>query len=237
MKTRTLLAAFVASLSTFSCAGTGLVPDHLSAPARGASVSGTTLHRTVAELPATLSPFAPATSDVQPGEPKSAAGPTPVAVPVPGSSLVRGRSTVTVKAPIDRVRQSVLGFADYADFMPHYSKCKVLGRAPGGGRDVYMEVEALHGAVKMWARVEVPRKPAVVDGVETYETQFLDGNVQEFKAIWRLRPVDDGSTELSLEVFLEPKLPLPSDLINRENLNGSAAGVLAMRARAEQATK
>jgi ribosome-associated toxin RatA of RatAB toxin-antitoxin module len=157
-----------------------------------------------------------------------------VPVPIGGSALVHGKSTVTVAAPIDRVREAVLGFGHYAEFMPHYSNCRVLGRTASGGRDVYMEVEALHGAVHMWARVDVP-KPSIVDGVETYQTKFLDGNVRDFQATWRLKKVDEAKTELSLEVFLHPKIPLPDGLVNDENLDGSANGVHAMRTRAERA--
>ncbi len=160
-------------------------------------------------------------------------------VPVPvggGSALVHGRSTVTVNAPIERVREVMLGFPHYPEFMPHYSNCRVLGRTPTGGRDVYMEVEALHGAVHMWARVDVP-KPSMVDDTETYATRFLEGNVRDFQATWRLKKLDAAKTELSLEVFLHPKIPLPDGLINDENLDGSANGVAAMRTRAEAGAK
>lgn len=174
-------------------------------------------------------------ADVEPADQAlAAAGVSTVPVPIAGSDLVRGRSTVTVKAPIERVRDAVLGFSKYPEFMPHYSSCKLLGRTPAGARDVYMEISALHGALRMWARVEVP-KPVVTDGVETYETKFVDGNVRDFKAIWRLKKIDETSTELSLEVFLHPKIPMPTKLINDENVSGSAKGVAAMRARAESA--
>jgi ribosome-associated toxin RatA of RatAB toxin-antitoxin module len=178
------------------------------------------------------------TEDVDKAEedPDQPPGVETVPVPVDGTSLVRGRSTVTVNAPIEKVREGILGFARYPEFMPHYSNCRVLGRTPTGGRDVYMEVEALHGAVHMWARIDVP-KPAVADGLETYDTKFLDGNVRDFKAIWRLRKVDDAKTQLSLEVFLNPKIPLPDGLINGENLSGSAKGVAAMRSRIEAAAR
>lgn len=157
-----------------------------------------------------------------------------VAVPIGGSKLVRGRSTVTVAAPIDRVRAQILAFSRYPEFMPHYSACRVIGRSPSGGRDVYMQVEALHGAMQMWARLDV-KKPAQIDGREVIETSFLDGNVKELSARWAMKRIDDGNTELMLEVFLEPRLPLPVSLLNSENLDGSANGVFAMKMRSEGA--
>lgn len=157
-------------------------------------------------------------------------------LPIAGTPLVRGRSTVMVAAPIEKVRAAVLGFSHYAEFMPHYRNAKLLGRTASGGRDVYMEIEALHGAVTMWAEVEVP-KPTMEGDVETYATRFLKGNVKDFQAIWRMRKVDDAHTELSLEVFLQPSITLPADLQNEENVDGSAKGVLAMRERAEKGAK
>ncbi len=71
-----------------------------------------------------------------------------------------------------------------------------------------MEIEALHGAVRLWVEIEIPR-PTIAEGVETYESRFVKGNVKDFQATWRLRRIDDAATELSLEVFLEPQLLCP----------------------------
>ena len=38
-------------------------------------------------------------------------------------------------------------------------------------------------------------------------------------------------------MFLDPGMPLPTGLIDKENLGGSSDGVAAMRAHAEQAKK
>ncbi|WP_438029306.1 type II toxin-antitoxin system RatA family toxin [Sorangium sp. So ce233] len=161
------------------------------------------------------------------------AGIKSVAVPIGSTGFARGRSTAVVKAPIERVRAAVLSFERYPEFMPHYKKCRVLGRTPSGGWDVYMEVSALNGAITMWARLEI-QKPAPVDGVETYSSRFVSGNVQDLQATWQLEKIDDQTTRLSLEVFLRPKLPLPKSLLNSENLDGSARAVAAIRARIEQ---
>jgi ribosome-associated toxin RatA of RatAB toxin-antitoxin module len=173
-----------------------------------------------------------AATDAEPSSPASDDAKA-VAIPIEGTDLIRGRSTVKVSRPIEKVREQVFAFAQYPDFMPHYKKAKVLGRAPSGGRDVYMEIEALNGAVSFWTRVDIPRAPVIVDGTEVYEAKYLDGNVKDFKATWRIKKLDDATTELSLEVFLQPKLPLPTSILNGENLKGAASGVGAMRARIE----
>jgi hypothetical protein len=96
-----------------------------------------------------------------------------------------------------------------------------------------MEVSALHGAVTLWARIEI-EKPTVVDGAEIYRSRFISGNVRDLQAIWRIEKIDADKTRLSLEVFLRPKMPLPKRLINAENLEGSARAIAAIRARVEQ---
>lgn len=154
-------------------------------------------------------------------------------VPIGSTGFSRGRSTVIVKAPIERVRAAVLSFGRYPEFMPHYKQCRLLGRTRTGGWDLYMEVSALHGAVTLWARVEI-QKPTVADGVETYTSRFISGNVRDLQATWRLEKIDADKTRLSLEVFLRPKMPLPKRLINAENLEGSARAIAAIRARVEQ---
>ena len=53
------------------------------------------------------------------------------------------------------------------------------------------------------------------DGVEVHESRFVKGNVRELKAIWRLKKLDEATTELSLEVFLDPSIPLPTGLHHR----------------------
>ncbi|XXY48194.1 SRPBCC family protein [Sorangium sp. So ce269] len=162
------------------------------------------------------------------------AGVTSIAVPIGSTGFSRGRSTAVVKAPIDRVRATVLSFDRYPEFMPHYKKCRLLGRTPSGGWDVYMEVSALQGAVTMWARVEM-QKSVLADGGETYSSRFVSGNVQDLQATWRLEKIDAQTTRLSLDVFLRPKLPLPKSLLNTENLEGSARAIAAIRTRIEQA--
>ncbi|MCA9624027.1 MAG: SRPBCC family protein [Myxococcales bacterium] len=152
--------------------------------------------------------------------------PAQEAIPHRGE-LVRGRATVEVNAPFDVVREAVLDFDDYADFMPHYKSARTLGRKPDGSREVYMKWAALHGAIKLWARLELKMKK---DGeAEIWESSFVDGNVKEAYATWRIEPLEGGKTKLTLEAFLEPRLPVPTSLLNEENVSAAAKGVTAMR--------
>jgi ribosome-associated toxin RatA of RatAB toxin-antitoxin module len=228
LRTTPSRALLVLVLASVGCAGSGVSQGASPSETAPKPEQRTLSQRAVDQLPA-------AAKDALADDPVPTTTPevTAVSVPIEGSELVRGRSTVIVAAPIAKVREAVLDFAHYPEFMPHYSAAKVLGRTPSGAREIYMEITALHGAVKMWAKVEMP-KPATVDGVEVHETKFLEGNVKDFAAMWRLRKIDDAKTELSLEVFLNPKIPLPNELINDENVSGSTKGVLAMRTHAEK---
>ena len=220
-RSRAALWTSLAVLASAGCAAGAVAP-----PAAPPTAKATTDTAPSASASATI--VAPAA----PPPPLIGDGPQTDSIPVEGTDFVRGRTAVKVRAPIARVRESVLDFAHYAEFMPHYRNAKLLGRTATGARDVYMEIEALHGAVMMWAEVEFP-KPTIAEGVETHESHFVKGNVDELKAIWRLRKLDEGTTELSLEIFLQPSIPMPTSLMNSENVSGSLKGVIAMRARIE----
>jgi hypothetical protein len=185
-------------------------------------------------VPASASADSPAGSKVSAaasGAP--AVDPVAEAVPIEGTDLVRGRAKIVVHAPMHLVRQRVLAFNEYAEFMPHYNRSKDLGRGKNGSRNVYMEVYALRGVARMWARMSVA-KAQWLNGVETYDVSFIEGNVNDFHAVWRIRQVVPGHTELELEIFVQPKLPLPANLLNRENMDGAVKGVVAMRNRIEE---
>ena len=162
--------------------------------------------------------------------------PTQESIPIAGTDLVRGRSRVIVNAPVDVVRKHVLDYGTYSEFMPHYAASRVLGRTPSGGHQVYMKWVALHGAMKMWARFDMSSAQKKGEE-ETYRSKLVEGNVKAAKAIWRMSPVDKTHTKLSLEVFLQPRVPLPSSTLNDENVSGAQKGVAAMRDRIEASLK
>jgi hypothetical protein len=141
---------------------------------------------------------------------------------------VRGRSTAVVEAPLERVRAAVLAFDSYAGFMPHYRTSRILDRSVSETQ-VYMQVAALGGLVKMGAQITFPSKASEASGWQEYASRFDGGNVRDFRAVWRMRELAPSRTLLSLEVFLLPKLPLPTATLNGENTKGAREGVEAMR--------
>jgi len=146
--------------------------------------------------------------------------------------MLRGKATVLVNAEPAVVRKQILDMEEYAEFMPHYKSARTLGRKPNGAREIYMQWEALHGAVKLWARMNLV--PSEDGEAEVWTTEFVDGNVDEAYAAWRIEPAEGGTkTRLTLEAFLDPKLPVPQSLLNEENVSAAIKGVKAMRDRCE----
>lgn len=159
----------------------------------------------------------------------------PVAVPISGSDLVEAKATVKVRGSLEKARATVLKFEDYPQFMPEYSDAKRLGDLPSGNEKVYMEITTLGGVAKMYANIEVLSPKPADPATEVHEARFLDGNVRQFKAIWTLTKLDEAHTQVSLQVFLQPGIPLPDFLVNKANMDGAKKGALAMKRRIENA--
>jgi ribosome-associated toxin RatA of RatAB toxin-antitoxin module len=215
------LLAFVA-WGAAACASTGPSPktvvDNVGAPDKSASPADP--------------PASPAAGDAP--KPAESEDVEPVAVPIEDSGLVEAKATITIHAPLDKTRATVLKFEDYPQFMPEYSDAKHIGKAPDGNDKVYMEITTLGGVAKMFANIEL--LPVRKDGAsEIHEAKFLDGNVKQFKAVWTLTKVDDNTTTAALQVFLHPSIPLPDFLVNKANLDGAKKGVIAMKKRVEGA--
>lgn len=156
------------------------------------------------------------------------------ASPVPGSSLERVRGTVSVDAPIERLRNVVFDFPRYPEFMPRYRRASVERHNPNGGVEVRMEIDELAGAFHVWMRVEITAEPASL--VESYKGRLLSGNVKAFEIRWQLEALGPKKTRLTVESFIDPGLRLvPSAFVNSGARDRIRDVILALRARAERA--
>jgi ribosome-associated toxin RatA of RatAB toxin-antitoxin module len=153
------------------------------------------------------------------------------AVPIEGSELVRGRATVVVEAPLDTVRDHVTDYGSYAEYLPRQRRSQVLRRKRDGSQEVYFQWSALHGAMKVWVRGEM--RPRVEGDVEIYESHVVEGNVDAASAVWRLRPLDESRTEVTIELFLDPQFTLPATLLNSGIVAGAEDVARAFRDRVE----
>jgi ribosome-associated toxin RatA of RatAB toxin-antitoxin module len=149
----------------------------------------------------------------------------------PSNPIDTGAAAILVNAPIGDVRKIVTDFKKYDQIIKPFEKSRVLSRRKGVS-EVYFEVPVAHGAVKIWvvAHVDAPVK----DGVgEKIVARYSRGNVDDFRAVWRLRAVDDTHTIVKLELLVDPKLPLPGSAVTPELQYASDKAVTAVRDKAE----
>jgi ribosome-associated toxin RatA of RatAB toxin-antitoxin module len=132
-------------------------------------------------------------------------------VKTPWAEMSAGAARGNVDAPVDVVRSVVLDFKNYASFISRFEKARIVGKS-GDKTDVYLQVPILKGAAKVWAilRFEPPKQ---VDGKEVVEGHMIKGNVKRLDATWRLKKLDDVSTQVVLELLIVPDMPVPDALV------------------------
>ena len=155
-------------------------------------------------------------------------------VPVEGSSIASGQAVIVVDRPIDEVVQIVLDYGNYVQFMPNFTKSKVLAQR-GSRAMVYMEVSVAKGMYTLYGQLNLAERPQDGDS-RLVEGRLMDGNIDAFNASFRLTPVDDGArTKIDFNIYVDPDLPLPSSVFSRENERAAGRAVRALRARVAEA--
>ncbi len=153
-------------------------------------------------------------------------------VKTPYSEMHAGAARVNVDAPEELVRSVVLDYKNYANFMARFEKSQIVGRS-GDKTDVYLQVPILKGAAKVWAVVRFePIKQ--VDGGEVLTGHMIKGNVKRLDATWRLKKLDDSTTQIALELLIVPDLPVPDSLVVPEVRFAAAKAVEGSRDEAEK---
>jgi ribosome-associated toxin RatA of RatAB toxin-antitoxin module len=148
----------------------------------------------------------------------------------PPNSIDTGGAAIFVNAPYATVRQIVLDYRHYTEFMKPLSQSKVLSRK-NGVSELYMEAPILHGAAKVWAVVQVAA-PTKEGAGEKIDIRYLRGNVDDLHMVWRMRPVDATHTVLKLDILVDPTLPVPSALVTPELSYAADKAVTAVRDKA-----
>jgi ribosome-associated toxin RatA of RatAB toxin-antitoxin module len=148
----------------------------------------------------------------------------------PASSIDTGGAAIYVNAPIAAVRKIVTDYRHYDEFIKPFQQSRVLSRRKGVS-EVYFEVPVLHGAAKIWVVTHID--PPTKDGVgEKIVARYSRGNVDDFRAVWRLRAVDDSHTIVKLELLVDPTLPIPGSAVTPELQYAADKAVTAVRDRA-----
>jgi len=153
-------------------------------------------------------------------------------VKTPYASMEAGAARVNVDAPEELVRSVVLDYKNYAHFMSRFDKSQIVGRS-GDKTDVYLQVPILKGAAKVWAVVRFDALKQV-DGGSVLTGHMIKGNVKRLDATWRLKKLDDTSTQVVLELLIVPDMPVPDSLVVPEVRFAAAKAVEGSRDEAEK---
>ncbi|MDH3656503.1 MAG: SRPBCC family protein [Myxococcales bacterium] len=147
-----------------------------------------------------------------------------------GSNISWGHAVGVIDKPIDEVLPVVVDYANYAHFMPNFTKSKVLAQR-GNRAMVYMEVSVAAGTFTLWGQLKLSETTPEGE-TRVIEARLLEGNMDAFNASWRLTPVDGGArTEVDFKIYVDPDMPLPSSVFSRENEKAAGKTVRALRTR------
>jgi ribosome-associated toxin RatA of RatAB toxin-antitoxin module len=151
-------------------------------------------------------------------------------VPTSDSNIAGGRAVIVVEKPIDEVLPVLLDYNNYVDFMPNFTRSKVLAQR-GSRAMVYMEVSVARGLYTLYGQLNL-KDHEDESGARVVEGRLIDGNINAFDASFKLTPVKDGTaTEIEFTIYVDPDLPLPSSVFSRENERAAGRTVRALRTR------
>ena len=155
-------------------------------------------------------------------------------VPSDASNIAGGRAVIVVDKPLDEVLPVLLDYNNYVDFMPNFTRSKVLAQR-GSRAMVYMEVSVARGMYTLYGQLNLKDREGE-SGTRVVEGRLIDGNINAFNATFTLTPVKDGTaTEIDFSIYVDPDLPLPSSVFSRENERAAGRAVRALRTRLDAA--
>lgn len=149
------------------------------------------------------------------------------------SDIAWGEAEAELGRALDEILPVLADYARYETFMPNFQRSRVLAQRGSRAR-VYMEVSAAAGALTLWGQLDMKERTEESDGARVIEATLLEGNIEAFRAEWRLEPSADGErTRVAFRIFVDPDLPLPASLISRENERAAGRSMEALRTRLE----
>lgn len=146
------------------------------------------------------------------------------------SDIAWGQAVVVLDKPIEKVLAIVVDYANYVVFMPNFTKSSVLAQR-GTRAVVYIEVSVAKGAITLWGRLTIAERPET-SREHVVEARLQEGNVDAFRAVWKLTPVDrNARTRVEFKIYVDPDIPLPSSIFSRENERAAGRTLRALRTR------
>lgn len=151
-----------------------------------------------------------------------------------GSRIARGEAEAELARPLEVILPILEDYASYEEFMPNFKRSRVLAQRGTRAR-VYMEVSAAAGALMLWGQLDLRERADEGTASRVIEAKLLEGNIDAFRAAWRLEPTADGArTRVAFQIFVDPDLPLPAALVGRENERAARRTIEALRTHLER---
>ena len=145
------------------------------------------------------------------------------------SNIAWGEAEAELDTPLEAILPVLEDYGAYQEFMPNFRRSRVLAQRGTRAR-VYMEVSAAAGALTLWGQLDLREHQEPEAERRVIEAELLEGNIDAFRAEWRLEPTEDGErTHVAFRIFVDPDLPLPSSLISRENERAARRSIEAIR--------
>lgn len=155
---------------------------------------------------------------------------------VEGTTVRRGVSRFTVRAPMSVVAREFTDFGNYTQIIPRVAESRVVRRTRAG-TEVYMQVRLGQNLGVLWSRLRlsVRRTAAAVEVSGT----SIEGNVDRFELATRIEPMPDDPerTLITCRMLSVPQLPFPSSVFTRENRAALSTLANRLRTRVEGATQ
>jgi len=157
-------------------------------------------------------------------------------VPTPDSPVAAGGARVRVASSLEVTTRIVTDYRHYSQMIPKFDQARIVGKV-GKQTDVYLQVPILEGAARVWAvmRMAPPRK--VAEGEVLVTGRMVRGNVKRFDLTCRLKRIDADSTQLSLEMLIVPRLPVPAGVVTTGVAKTARYAVKQLRDAAESAPR
>jgi len=153
----------------------------------------------------------------------------------PGTEDRYGRAEVLVHAPLATVKDLVLDFAGYKQFVPdRFHNVHVIGKDQGG-TDVYMQVPIMRGMINLWQVMRWRDVKPLAPGWAIVEGFYTKGNLKKGNAAWTLRRIDDTTTLVQFDLLILPLVPAPQVLVDEELRDAAVQAVDNVRDRAQGA--
>jgi ribosome-associated toxin RatA of RatAB toxin-antitoxin module len=145
----------------------------------------------------------------------------------PATNKSWGRGQILVNAPMSKVRAAVLSYGSYTTMIPRFKKA-IVQKRDGDSAEVYLQIPVMGGAATIWTIQSFAAPVAEAKG-EVIVGTMVKGNVDDAQCRWHYRPVDADHTIITLELHVEPRLPVSDSIVVKHIKEATGEGVLDLR--------